>query len=462
MENYIALSELQGKIRSAIEQHAGGAQWVVAEISECKVNYSGHCYLELVERQSDGKAPMAQARAVIWSSSYKMISGYFRFQTGIDIAAGMKVLIKCTVSYHSVYGLSLVISDIDPAYTLGETERLRRQTISQLQEEGVFDMNRDFELPDVMQRLAVISSPKAAGYQDFMRELLSSPYQFDVQLFAAVMQGDAAEASVVDALDAVAARGDDFEAVILIRGGGSTSDLGCFDNYRLSAYIAQFPLPVVTGIGHDKDVSVADMVAHTSLKTPTAVAAFLVDRAREVYARLETLHEEVLDEARRTLMLEAGRLENAGLVLGSRATGILHGGMSRLDRLRNGIRLASAERLENNRRRFSSYGTLLSQYSTRLITTGQADMGHYTERLTASSQGLIQRRRSQLELLAVSIDSASPKRILARGYAIVRNPKTQHGVLSAADTEVGERLELEMQDGILMADIISKSINIRK
>lgn len=460
MENYITLSELQGRIRAVIDQQVGGAQWVVAEISECKVNYAGHCYLELVERQQDGKAPAAQVRAIIWSGSYKMISGYFRFQTGADITSGMKVLVKCTVTYHSVYGLSLVISDIDPAYTLGETERLRRQTIAQLQEEGVFDMNRDFELPEVVQRIAVISSPKAAGYRDFMEELSGSSYRFEVQLFAAVMQGEAAESSIVDALEQVAERGDDFEAVILIRGGGSTSDLGCFDNYRLCAYIAQFPLPVVTGIGHDKDISVADMVAHTSLKTPTAVAAFLVDRAREIHARLDELNNQVTDQVQRTLMMESNRLENTALLLGTRTTGLLHGRMARLDQLRHHLHLVSGELFEQDRRRFASFGTLLSQYSTRLLTAAQAQAAYYSQQLATSSNGLIMRRQAQLELLAVSVDGASPKRILARGYAIVRGVKGN--MSSASKAEIGQRLEIEMQDGILTADIISKTINIQK
>lgn len=455
MEKFITLSALQGHLRAVIEQYAGGAQWVVAEISECKVNYAGHCYLELVERQDNGKAPAAQARGVIWASSYKMISGYFRFQTGSDIQAGMKVLVKCTVSYHPVYGLSLVISDIDPAYTLGETERLRRQTIAQLQEEGVFEMNKDFDLPDVIQRIAVVSSANAAGYRDFMQELEVSPYRFEVALFASVMQGDAAEGSIVDALDAVAERGEEFDAVVIIRGGGSTSDLGCFDNYRICAYIAQFPLPVITGIGHDKDVSVADMVAHTSLKTPTAVAGFLVDRAAEMYARLEDLYEEMTDFAQQTLMMEANRLENAGLLLASRSTGLLHGGMARLDRLRNELRHTAGERLGQERRRCSSYGTLVAQYSTQRLSAAGSWAEYALQRLRVASEGQLMRRRSQLELLEVSVEAASPRRILSRGYAIVR------GVKNAAEAEVGQAVEIELRDGVLGADIRSKSIHKR-
>ena len=451
MENFITLSALQGHLRAVIEQYAGRAQWVVAEISECKVNYAGHCYLELVERPDNGKAPVAQARAVIWSSSYKMISGYFRFQTGSDLSAGMKVLVKCTASYHPVYGLSLVVSDIDPAYTLGETERLRRQTIAQLEEEGVFGMNKDFELPDVLQRIAVISSAKAAGYRDFMQELEASPYRFDVRLFAAVVQGDAAENSIIGALEAIAEQADEFDAAVIIRGGGSTSDLGCFDNYRLCAYIAQLPLPVITGIGHDKDVSVADMVAHTSLKTPTAVAAFLVNRAAETNARLDDLYEETTDRARQTLMMEANRLENAGLLLASRSTGLLHTDMARLEKLKNGVRYAANERLDDERRRCSSFATRLGQHSARRLATAQAWTGYALQRLAAAAEGAAGRQRTRLELLEVSVTAASPRRILSRGYAIVR------GVRSAGQVEVGQPVEIELRDGVLGANIISKS-----
>lgn len=431
MESFITLSALQGELRAVIERHAGGERWVVAEISECKVNYAGHCYLELVERPDNGKAPVAQARAIIWASTYKLIGSYFRFETGSDIAAGMKVLLKCAVSYHPVYGLSLVISDIDPGYTLGETERLRRQTIAQLREEGVFEMNKEFELPEVIQRIAVVSSPKAAGYRDFMQELEASPYRFETRLFPAVMQGEAAENSLVDALDAVAELGDvPFDAVVIIRGGGSTSDLGCFDNYRLCAYVAQFPLPVITGIGHDKDVSVADMVAHTSLKTPTAVAAFLVDRAAAVDGRLDDLGERVRSRARQTLMAETNRIENAGLQLASRSAGALHGGLARLERMRNDLRFRAGGRLATERQQCGAFGL----------------------RLTAAAEGATARCRARLELLEVSVEGRSPKRILSRGYAIVR------GVRGVGDARIGQAVEIELRDGVLGANVTSKSI----
>lgn len=451
MENFITLSALQNHLRIVIAQYAGGEQWVVAEVSECKVNYAGHCYLELVERPENGKAPVAQARAVIWSSTYRLISGYFRQQTGTDLTSGMKILVKCTVSYHPVYGLSLVVSDIDPAYTLGETERLRRMTIAQLQEEGVYDMNRELELPAVVQRLAVVSSPQAAGYRDFYREIEVAPYRFDIELFPAVMQGDAAENSIVAALDLIAERADEFDAAVIIRGGGSTSDLGCFDNYRICAYVAQFPLPVVTGIGHDKDVSVTDMVAHTSLKTPTAVAAFFVNLAEEMDQTLTSLYDQIATLARQTLMAETNRMEHAGLQLASAATGLLHGGVARLERFRTDLRYAVHERLTFDRRRCSAWGTQLGHASAQRLAEAEAWVRYAGQRLGVAADQALDKHQAQLEMFTLAVEAASPQRILARGYARVR------GVRSVEDVALGQQLTIELHDGQLGAQVISKS-----
>ena len=275
---YITLSELQRRVRQALEERFALPLWVSAEIAEVKVNYSGHCYLELVEKGEGDGVPKAQARAVIWRSQYARIAAYFEAETGQRLAAGMRILAKATVNYHELYGFSLQLLDVDPAYTLGDMERQRQQTIARLQAEGVWEMNRQQAMPAVVQRIAVVSSSRAAGYQDFCNELAKSPYRFCLTLFDAVVQGAAAEDSIVDALSRIAAAGEAFDAVVMIRGGGSSSDLNCFNAYRLCNHVAQFPLPVVTGIGHDKDTSVADLVAHTALKTPTAVAAWLVER----------------------------------------------------------------------------------------------------------------------------------------------------------------------------------------
>ena len=251
---HITLSELQHRIKAAVEGSLALPLWVVAEVSELKVNYSGHCYLELVEKSEPTRGgapiPCAQVRAVIWRSQYAMLSSYFEAQTGSRLSVGMKILAKVVVSYHELYGLSLQITDIDPSYTLGEVERQKQLTIAQLQSDGVWDMNRSLTLPRPLQRIAVVSSAAAAGYRDFCNELRDGGYAFSLTLFDVVVQGTAAEQSICTALEEVALRQEQFDAVVLIRGGGSASDLSCFNSYRLCSYVAQFPLPVITGIGH--------------------------------------------------------------------------------------------------------------------------------------------------------------------------------------------------------------------
>ena len=290
MRDSFSLYELQRIIGAAVEQFLPHPVWVSAEIAELKSNRSGHCYLELVERDEQsqsGSGAKAQARAVIWKNLYPRLAAKFEQATGRALAASLKVLVEVSVSHHPVYGLSLQITDIDPTYTIGEAERQRQLTIAQLKADGVWDINREVAIAQIVQRVAVISSATAAGYRDFMQEIASSPYRITTTLFEATMQGEGCEESVVAALTAVAERSDEFDAVAIIRGGGSTSDLECFNSYLTSLCVAQFPLPVLTGIGHDKDISIVDMVAAVPLKTPTAVAAWICATAEGFDSQLE-------------------------------------------------------------------------------------------------------------------------------------------------------------------------------
>lgn len=408
----ITLRELQRRVKSALEGQFALPVWVSAEISEIKVNYSGHCYLELVEKGGDNGVPTAQARAVMWRSHYPRISGYFEAETGQRLAAGIKILAKVLVSYHELYGFSLQITDIDPSYTLGDMERQRQQTIAQLQQEGVWDMNREVPMPAVVQRIAVVSSVHAAGYQDFCQELEKSPYRFEVSLFDAFMQGEAAEESIVAALCAVAERTEDFDAVVLIRGGGSRSDLNCFNAYRLCAHVAQFPLPVVTGIGHDKDTSVADMVAHTALKTPTAVAGWLVERMAEA----------------------DGWLDYAALQLHDATAAAMHASEVRLERLSGEVRRLSGELLTRQSLRLEHLGTLLPE----------------------AARDFLARQTLRLENAAELIAGRSPERILRLGFAVLR--AGGKAVTSAAGVTAGEDVEIEVSDGRISATVNSGKI----
>lgn len=407
---HITLSELQRRIKAAVEGSLALPVWVVAEVSELKVNYSGHCYLELVEKSEPTRGgtpiPRAQVRAVIWRSQYGMLSSYFEAETGSRLAVGMKILAKVVVSYHELYGLSLQITDIDASYTLGEVERQRQMTIAQLQRDGVWDMNRSLRLPRPLQRIAVVSSAAAAGYRDFCNELRDGGYAFSLTLFDVVVQGVAAEQSICTALEEVALRQEQFDAVVLIRGGGSASDLSCFNSYRLCSYVAQFPLPVITGIGHDKDTSVADMVAHTPLKTPTAVAAWLSEgMAREMAW---------LDDAARTL-------SDMAVVAVQRER-------MRLERMMSDV----------------------GRDTLRALDREQSFLQMTQEQLSFAVSRALERQAAFLNMASEVVDARAPEKILRLGFAVVRCDG--HAVTSA-DGLTGREVDIQLATGELRAKV---------
>lgn len=283
MTEKLSLTELQLIIKDSLYLALPDMYWVTAEITEIKENSAGHCYLELVEKYSEEKNVRARVKAIIWSNRYRFLKSFFENITGESLNEGLKILVKVKIEYHEIYGLSLIITDIDPSYTIGEMAMKRQLIIKRLEEEGVFTMNKEVEFPVAPQRIAVISSKNAAGYSDFINHLNgnSSGYVFYPFLIDTVMQGNETEQSIIKALDKIALNISMFDVVVIIRGGGSQSDLSWFDNYDIAYYITQYPLPVITGIGHEKDISVTDMVAFQSLKTPTAVADYLIDRMTE-------------------------------------------------------------------------------------------------------------------------------------------------------------------------------------
>ncbi|HAA16033.1 MAG TPA: exodeoxyribonuclease VII large subunit, partial [Cytophagales bacterium] len=280
MQTPLTLAELNTKVKSTLEEQLEPSYWVIAEIGSMQVAQRGHAYLELVEKQDEQIT--AKLRANIWAYTYRVVSGWFQSVTGSPLQAGLKVLVHGVVTYHEVYGLSLNIKDIDPNFTLGERARQRMEVLQKLEADGVLEMNQELALPLVPQRIAVVSSATAAGYEDFMEQITHNGYGYRVhtQLFRAVMQGDQATESIIGALHEVHNAPRPFDAVVIIRGGGSQLDLDCFDTYELAATVAQFPLPVITGIGHERDETIVDMVAHTRMKTPTAVAEFLIQGLR--------------------------------------------------------------------------------------------------------------------------------------------------------------------------------------
>ena len=310
-----SLYELNTAIKSAISTAFSEAYWVTAEIAELKCNQRGHCYLELVEKDDD--KTVAQTKATIWAYEYRKLSHKFQTATNESIRPGMKIMLLAVVNFHEVYGLSLNIRDIDPTYTLGEMARKRKEVIERLRKEGLLELNKGLPLPLVPQRIAVISSPTAAGYGDFFNQLDTNPYgyKFVHVLFPALVQGQDAEASIIEALRKIGKYRHLFDVAVIIRGGGSAVDLNCFDNYALAAQIARCPLPVITGIGHEKDDTVADIVAHTRMKTPTAVAEFVVsglrsfeDNVIDIRNRIKTYTTRLLQDIRYRLYSLARQL----------------------------------------------------------------------------------------------------------------------------------------------------------
>ena len=342
---HITLAQLQGRISIALADALPLPVWVSAEIADIKINASGHCYIELIEKNEKTGATEAQARATIWRSQVMSTIGRFEQESGQRLAKGMKRLFKATVSHHAVYGMSLQIQQIDALHTIGDMERRRQQTIEQLQKEGVWEMNRSLPMPLVVQRVAVISSATAAGYQDFMKELSRSAYRIKTELFEATMQGERCDESIVAALYAVAERSDEFDAVAIIRGGGSTGDLECYNSYLLAFAVTQFPLPVLTGIGHDKDTSVTDMVAHTPLKTPTAVAAWIDQRATDFDGALEYCAISLRDICRQATHSAALRLEQFSADVRHLAERTLQSEKQRLEGIANLVANFAPERI---------------------------------------------------------------------------------------------------------------------
>lgn len=401
-ERHIPLSELLSNVKRTLAERFPFGVWISAEIGELKENrYSGHCYLELIEKGDQEGTPKAKASAAIWRSKWGAIKSHFQLATGCDLAAGMSVLLKVSVSFHEAYGFSLVVSDIDPAYTLGENERRKREVIDALTQEGVIDLNRMLPCPAVIQRVAVISSATAAGLQDFHNHLAESPYAIATTLFEAIVQGTAAEESIITALGEIAQREEEFDAVAIIRGGGSQSDLECFNAYTLCSHIAQFPLPVLTGIGHDKDSSVADLVAARALKTPTAVADFIVGLAEGYHAEVEGLYEQIATRATYHLAAHANHLALCGA------------------KLQNGTQ--------------------------RLLGSLDLQLERAQMRLSHSAERTIANATSRLATIEARVGATSPERILSLGFAMVRSGgKT---ITNTSQLTKGESVEFCLANG---------------
>lgn len=404
-ESY-SLSELGKCIKMTLKTAFAEPVWVRAEISEMHENVSGHCYLDLIEKADDTDVLVAKQKATIWAFTYRMLKPYFESETGATLRAGMKVLLLCEVEFHEVYGVSLNVRDIDPAFTVGEMAVRRAEIIRRLTDDGIVDMNKQQPLAPVPQRVAVISSATAAGYGDFCDQLRNNVfgYTFYTKLFPATMQGTQTEQSVVAALDKICDFIDNFDVVVIIRGGGATSDLVAFDNYNLALHCAQFPLPIISGIGHQRDESVVDLVAHTRVKTPTAAAEFLVARINDFEKNIDEMAQNVAFSAREVVHDELLRLQQ----------------------------------------RIARLGVV-----QRVCVRHEAALQHLTMRLRNAAKMAISSEEKRMALVEKSIEYADPATLLQRGFTLT----TKHGkiVKSVCDVAPGDIVTTHLADGAFTA-----------
>ena len=401
-EKFHTLFELNRLVRETIECEMPNEYWVEAELSECR-ELRGHCYMELIEKDEQTATPIAKASAKCWASKWILVRPYFERTTGQRLVAGMKVLLKVYPQFHEAFGFSWIVTDIDPTYTLGDMARKRQEIIRQLKEEGVFDLQKELTLPFFCQRIAVISSETAAGYGDFCNQLADNPYgfQFQTQLFPAIMQGEGVEQSIINALERI--YDQSFDCVVIIRGGGATSDMSGFDTLALAEHVANFPLPIITGIGHDRDESILDMVSHTRVKTPTAAAALLIDHLKEV---LDTVN-------------------NA----------------------QNSITRLVQQKLSTLSTQLSSVSEAIPRLFSIVKTRQEAKIDALQQRLPMLIERRFLAENHRLQLMEEKLKALDPQLLLKRGYSITLHKG--RAVKDATTLKAGDEIETRLAQGLI-------------
>lgn len=434
----ISLYELNNLIKGVLNDTLPEMVWIRAEMSDVRVNQNGHCYLEFIEKDRIGKTLVAKARGMIWANTFHLLRAYFENSTKQTFSSGLKVLVQVSIEFHELYGFSLTVHDIDPSYTLGDQALNRAAILKQLEEDGVLYLNKELELPLPMNCIAIISSPTAAGYEDFLDQLHKNAFGFVfyTKLFPAIMQGDRSEDSIISALERIYEYQDCFDAVVIIRGGGATSDLSSFDSYLLAASCAQFPLPVITGIGHERDETVLDVVAHTRAKTPTAVAEFLIGNLTETAMELTEISQDIVSLVSQRLQDETVRLsvfetKNSFILKGwyreqetvlSSARNVLAKGMVRIQR--------------ENQNKFAFLEDNLKRKSLQLLKDNQSKFSLLEDSLKRSIQQQYKEELNKLEMLDKQLHLSSPENILKKGYTLtMKDGKIvkQSGILRKGD-----------------------------
>jgi len=427
----ITLLDLNLMVRNQIRKEFRHTFWVQAELSECKEHYSGHCYLELIQKRADSDVICAKARATIWANVWAALKPYFEVQTGVNLQAGQKIMVEVTVEFHELYGFNLIVHNIDPAYTIGELTLRRQEVIRQLTQDGVIDLNKELSWPLLPQRLAIISSPTAAGYGDFMDQLYHNEYGyiFYTALFPAVMQGDSAVQSIIDALNRIIDTKIDFDVVVIIRGGGASADLSCFDQYDLCYYCAQYPLPILSGIGHERDSSVLDRVAHTSVKTPTATAEYLLANITQQAYRLDINADKLILTGQSLMDAYRQKLQTSSESLKSRT------------RERIYVAQLMIERRKSN---------LLNRSENFLIQKNQLIVIQ-SSNLTHRAYATLDQIKYRLELMSKTVSSYSPDIMIKRGFSLTMcNGKI---IKSAHELSVGSEICTQLRDGKIYSTI---------
>jgi exodeoxyribonuclease VII large subunit len=456
MTEKISLTELQLIIRDSLYLALPDVYWVMAEISELKENNAGHCYIELIEKHPDEKNVRARVKAIIWSNRYRFLKAFFENITGESLREGLKILVKTKVEYHELYGLSLIISDIDPAFTIGEMAMKRQLIIKKLEQEGVFSMNKELIFPAVPQRIAVISSKNAAGYSDFINQLKSNSfgYVFYTALIETSLQGTETEQGVIRALDKIALNSNLFDLVVIIRGGGSQSDLSWFDSYNIAYYVTQFPLPVVTGIGHDKDVSVTDMVANRSLKTPTAVADFLIDSVNGTENHVIEMSSEIIDASRIIIEKNKNRIEASRIKLFPLARIMMSD-------VKDKLSAETIEIINIGKEKIIRAGLIPANQESRLSSAVKSyssgkDMAlkRYYQRFITGTINCLSVNNVMLNGLENSLQLLNPENILQRGFSIT---SINGRILRNSDQiKNDDQIDTQLYEGTLRSRVVEK------
>lgn len=420
----LTLYELNSIVREVLETTMPDSYWVQAELSEVREN-NGHCYMELIQKDERNNTPVAKASAKCWRNRWMLVRPYFERITGQHIHSGMKVMLQVHPQFHENYGFSWIVDDINPEFTMGDMARKRIEIINQLKEEGVFELQKELKIPMFCQRIAVISSANAAGYGDFCNQLEDNNYglKFYTKLFPAIMQGEQVEQSVIAALNAINEEIDDFDVVVIIRGGGATSDMSGFDTLSLAENVANFPLPIITGIGHERDESVLDMISNTRVKTPTAAAAFLVENLSGVYERVEDAQEAIAHYVKRRMAMERMKLEK----LSSRIP----------------ILFSVARTREES---------LLDMRLDRIISLIQKKIDNQFYRIETLSSAIvpainkkIMKENYRQKVLEERIKALDPQNILKRGYSITFHQGK--AVRDASALKTGDEIETKVYKG---------------